>query len=205
MNGRLAIATFAAALLAACAPEATPPAATPPPEAAPSASPASPPAQASAPAPSASAAAAAASGDGPTASLDGYILNLAYGNSVYNLSASSVVAVGTARELHFDQPRGAGDTQIWLMPRDVKKGVAAPVKGTGMNAVFVQIQDAAGKARNVSNNCRASGSVTYDDLPTKSGDKAKGSIDVTITCQGVKELSGPLVIKGAFSGIPLKQ
>jgi len=73
-----------------------------------------------------------------------------------------------------------------------------------MTAIFVQLDDGKGGTRNVSNSCAAEGSVTYDTLPAKSGEAAKGSVDVTITCTGIDGWSAPLVIQGKFAGVPQK-
>jgi hypothetical protein len=145
---------------------------------------------------------AATAPSGPTAKLDGKSMDLAYDGATYALSHATVVGVGNRWELHFEQPMSEGYNQIWLMPRDVKKGQPAKVEGTGMNAVFVQIAKGKADVKNVSSSCSATGTVTFDDVPV-AGKTAKGSVDVTITCTGVAPLTGPIAIKGTFADLPV--
>ena len=113
-------------------------------------------------------------------------------------------AVAKTFELHFEQPMDQGYNQIWILPREVKKGEPAKVEGFGMTAVFVQLAEGLEKTRNVSSDCSASGTVTFDEVP-KVGGKASGKVDVTIECSGVAELTGPIAIKGAFAELPVKK
>lgn len=140
----------------------------------------------------------------PTLTLDGKSAELAYGGATYALSEAYVQAQGKSWELHLEQPMSVGYNQIWLMPRDVKKGQPAKVEGTGMSAVFVQLAKGKDNVSNVSSSCSASGTVTFDELP-QAGKTAKGSVDVTITCSGVSSLTAPLVIKGSFADLPVKK
>lgn len=145
---------------------------------------------------------------GPVAQLSAKGLELTYGGKTYALGNAYVqtVKMGTKQtvELHFEQPMAEGYNQLWIIPREAKKGQAAKVEGAAMASVFLQLAEGKDKVRNVSNDCSAKGTVTYDELPTKKGDKAKGSVDVVVTCTGVPGFEQPLVVKGAFEGLPLK-
>ena len=55
----------------------------------------------------------------------------------------------------------------------------------------------------ISESCTPTGTVTFAEIP-KAGGKGRGTIDVTVTCKGVDLLREPLVIKGEFSDVPLR-
>jgi hypothetical protein len=73
-----------------------------------------------------------------------------------------------------------------------------------MRAAFVQLAKGSADTKNVSNACSTSGTVTFDAEP-KTGGKATGEFDVTITCRDVDALSSPLVVRGRFEGLPVKK
>lgn len=148
-------------------------------------------------------AAAAAPVAPPSAKLSGTTLELSYGGNTYSLSASSVlVGKGGEATIQFNEPMEKGYNQIWLRATGIKKGAPAKLEGRGMDTAFVQLAKGTKDANNVSNSCATKGTITYAAVP-KAGAKAKGSIDATITCSGVAELSGPIEIKGSFDGVPV--
>lgn len=149
----------------------------------------------------ASAAAAPAPAAPPSAKLAGTTLELTYGGATYALSDSSVlVGKGGEATIRFNEPMDKGYNQIWLRATGIKKGAPAKLEGMGMGTAFVQLAKGTKDANNVSNSCATKGTITYDAAP-KAGAKAKGSIDATITCTGVADLSGPIEIKGTFDGV----
>ena len=73
-----------------------------------------------------------------------------------------------------------------------------------LSGAFVQLAKGKADTRNVSQSCRASGSVTFGEVPA-SGKKAKGNVDVTLTCDNVDGITSPIVIQGAFEDVPVKK
>jgi hypothetical protein len=63
--------------------------------------------------------------------------------------------------------------------------------------------DGSFKLLDVTSSCRASGTLTLAEVPKPAG-KAKGTLDVVVTCKGVSALKAPFAIKGEFSEIPLR-
>jgi hypothetical protein len=140
----------------------------------------------------------------PTAELSGKAIRLSWGGKTYDLSNGFVVKGSKALELHFEQPMSDGYNQLWIVPREVKKGKPGKVEGSGMSAVFLQLAEGKEQVRNVSNDCGAQGTVTFDAVPAKKGDKASGSVDLVITCTKVKGIDGPIAVKGSFADMPLQ-
>lgn len=113
---------------------------------------------------------------------------------------------GKSYALRFLQPAADGVHEIRLQPQAVTAGEPATLEGKG-SLVFhlTRSKTLEGKynVTDISESCTATGTVTFAEIP-KAGGKGKGSIDVTITCKGVDLLREPLVIKGDFSGVPLR-
>lgn len=143
---------------------------------------------------------------GPTVEVVGSQLRLNYQGGAYTLSESSIVPVGKSYSLRFLQPAADGVHEIRLQPETAKVGEPATVGGKGSLLFHLtRSKTLEGKynVTDISESCTPSGTVTFTEIP-KPGGKGKGSIDVTITCKGVDLLREELVIKGEFSGVPLK-
>jgi hypothetical protein len=195
---------FAALLLLACGPSTPEPDATPDTTAVPTAQvePTAKPEPTTAPtAPPDTGSFAAA----PTIELNGSTVKLTYEGGTYTLSDSGLIPAGKGWDLRFQEPAAEGAHQIKLKLADVKAGEPAKVDGKG--TLFFQLYDGKNtdgsfKLVDISSKCNATGTVTVAEIP-KPGGKAKGSIDVTITCDGVEKIKAPLPLKGDFSGVPL--
>jgi hypothetical protein len=139
-----------------------------------------------------------------TATLDGASLELGLAGQTYVLSDSAVVP-GHSVEIHWQQPLGEGYNQLWLILGKTKPGRDVTLDGPGMYVTFLQIQTSSEEVatRNVSAFCSTHGTARLDDKP-KSGATVGGAVDVTITCRDVLEIPAPLVVKGTFSGIPVR-
>ncbi len=144
-------------------------------------------------------------GAAPSAEIAGSTVRLTYEGGTYTLSESALVPSGKAHVLRFAQPAADGAHVLRLTVRDAKVGV--PAKIEGKDSLFLQLTDGKNtdgtfKLVDVSKSCAASGMVTFTEI-AKVGGKAKGSVDVTITCQGVDDLRAPITLKGDFSGVPV--
>ncbi len=141
----------------------------------------------------------------PSAELSGAVLKLSHGGGSYALTESKVYTDKDGVSLRFEQPMKDGYNQLWLNVNGaVTKGKPAKIEGVGMSGAFLQLAKGSKDTQNVSNSCSTSGSVTFEAVP-KAGAKATGALDVTITCREVDALSGPLVVKGRFEGVPVKK
>lgn len=140
----------------------------------------------------------------PSATVTGSSIDLVLNGQHYDLSNSAVVS-GRSVELHWEQPFADGYNQLWLVLGKVKKGQDKTLEGPGMYVAFVQIQTSPEESstRNVSALCFTKGTARLDDKP-KAGATASGAVDVTITCDEVPEIATPLVVRGTFSGIPVR-
>ncbi len=143
---------------------------------------------------------------GPSVDVAGSTLRLAYQGGAYTLSDSAIVPAGKSYALRYVQSASEGTHQIRLQPSAVKVGEPAKLEGKGallLHLTESKTVDGKFNVTDISGSCTPSGTITFTEIP-KAGGKGKGSIDVTITCQGVAALREPLVIKGDFSGVPLK-
>ncbi len=136
----------------------------------------------------------------------GSTLRLNYQGGSYTLSDSAIVPAGKSYALRFVQPAADGVHEIRLQPEAAKAGEPAAVVGKG-SLVFhlTRSKTVEGKfnVTDISESCTPTGTVTFAEIP-KAGGKGRGTIDVTVTCKGVDLLREPLVIKGEFSDVPLR-
>ncbi|HZS39212.1 MAG TPA: hypothetical protein VFF06_20415 [Polyangia bacterium] len=135
------------------------------------------------------------------AELAGKVLALTIGGKTYSLSKSAVYHQGSVVEIHFDQPSADGNTQLWIIPSAGTDGRTFTVKGSGMDALFLQLDKPPKRGDNVSNDCRASGTLTFDKTP-EPGKPTSGAVDVTITCRRVPQIPEPIVVRGKFADVP---
>lgn len=143
---------------------------------------------------------------GPTVDVVGSTLRLNYQGGAYTLSESAIVPTGKSYALRFVQPAADGVHEIRLQPETVKVGEPAKVEGKGSLVFHLtrsKTVDGKFNVTDISDSCTPSGTITFAEIP-KAGGKGKGTIDVTITCKGVDLLREPLVIRGEFSGVPLR-
>jgi hypothetical protein len=143
----------------------------------------------------------------PTVEVSGASLRLTYQGGLYTMTEAAIVPKGKTFELRFRQPAEEGAHEIRFTPSAAKPGEAAKLEGKG--ALFFQLTDGKNtdgnyKLVDISKSCNASGTVTFAEIP-KGGTSGGGTLDVTITCEGVEAFREPLVIKGDFSSVPLKK
>jgi hypothetical protein len=141
----------------------------------------------------------------PSADVSGGSIRLSYEGGNYTLSDSAIVPAGKSYALRFEEPETEGAHVIKITPAELKAG--EPSKVEGKSALFFQLTDGkntdgAWKLVDISKSCTATGTVTVAEIP-KPGSKVKGSMDVTITCEGVNQIKGPIALKGDFSNVPL--
>lgn len=142
----------------------------------------------------------------PTAELAGATLRLTYQGGLYTMSDSAVIPKGKTFELRFRQPVEDGAHEIRLTPTEAKPGEPAKLEGA---ALFFQLTDGKNtdgtyKLVDLSKSCAPSGTVTFAEIP-KGGSTVGGTLDLTITCEGVATFREPLVVKGDFSSVPIKK
>jgi hypothetical protein len=141
----------------------------------------------------------------PTAEISGSTIRLTYEGATYTLSESALIPAGKSFALRFQQPAADGGHVIKLTPSELKAG--EPAKLDGKAALFFQVTegkttDGAWKVVDITGSCKVAGTITVAEIP-KAGGKAKGSIDIAITCENVEKIRTPIAIKGDFSNVPL--
>ncbi len=141
----------------------------------------------------------------PSFEIAGSTVRMTYEGATFTLSEAALVPTGKSFTLRFQQPAADGGHVIKLTPKELKAGEPATVEGKG--ALFLQLTDGKNtdgnwKLVDVTSKCGVTGTITVAEIP-KPGGKAKGSVDVTITCDGVDDLKGPISLKGDFSQVPL--
>ncbi len=141
----------------------------------------------------------------PMADFVGSTLRLTYEGATATLADSALVPSGKTFILRFQQPAANGAHVFKLMPKELAAGVPSKIEGKG--SFFLQLSDGKNadgtfKRTDVTDSCEVNGTLTIAELP-KAGGKAKGSVDLTITCKGVEDLREPFTLKGEFSGVPL--
>jgi hypothetical protein len=190
-------------VLAACGSTTPTPNPEPQGEVGPASAKTSPPASASAEAPPEDVASFAAA---PEAVPYGSELRFTYEGATVKLTESALVPVGKGYSLRYKQPAGEGAHVVTLTTGDLEPGKPAAIEGDA--ALFLQLSDGkkadgSFKLLDVTSSCRASGTLTLPEAPKPAG-KAKGSVEVTVTCKGVSALKSPFSIKGEFSEVPLR-
>lgn len=133
-------------------------------------------------------------------------LRFTYEGATVKLTESALVPVGKGYSLRYKQPAGEGAHVVTLTTGDLEPGKPAAIEGDA--ALLLQLSDGkkadgSFKLLDVTSSCRASGTLTLAEVPKPAG-KAKGTLDVVVTCKGVSALKAPFAIKGEFSEIPLR-
>jgi hypothetical protein len=141
----------------------------------------------------------------PSFEIAGSTVRLTYEGATYTLSEAALIPTGKSYTLRFQQPAADGAHIIKFMPKELKAGEPAKLEGKG--SLFLQVTDGKNtdgkwKLVDITSKCGATGTITVAEIP-KPGGKAKGSVDVTITCEGVEDLKEHVTLKGDFSQVPL--
>jgi hypothetical protein len=131
-------------------------------------------------------------------------LRFTYEGATVKLTDSALVPVGKGYSLRYKQPAAEGGHALTLTTGELEPGKPASIEG----ALFLQLSDGkkadgSFKLLDVTASCKAQGTLTLAEAP-KPGGKAKGSVDVTVTCTGVQALKSPFAIKGDFNEVPLR-
>lgn len=141
----------------------------------------------------------------PTASLKGSELRLTYEGATVALTESALVPAGSSYKLRFRQPAAEGTHLLELAPKELVAGKPASFDGKGglvLHLMDGRNADGTFKLVDVTSSCGVTGTLTIAEIP-KAGGKAKGSVDITIKCEGTDDLKLPFTLQGDFADVPL--